>query len=551
MTTKISESNIQTSVLDSIIASTGPKILSIIVTNSSYVNLDDTAISLDGGYIKIIGTGFEEGIQLLINNVPATSVALISSTQLNVQLPARTAGTYDVYLVNQNGGVAISVSGITYSALPNWVTGSTLTESRPDVPISIQLVATSATLFTVAAGSTLPAGLALSSSGLLSGTVTGITVSTVYSFSIIATDLELQDSPRTFSITIKPVNIALGLAHFTTPFVAAYALTPTGFGTKFADPVTLPTGLGYDIDFTDTGDAVGIAHANSPYVTAYPWTSSGFGSKYTNPSVLPDANNGEGTGVSFNPSSNAIALSHSAQPFVNKTQVSVYQWNSSTGFGSKYANPATTTGIVDAGITSIRFSKTGQALAAGGNSGAFINIYQFTFASGFGTKYSNPGTTPANAVYGIMFSPNDSYVATAHVGSPFITVYPWNTSTGFGSKYANPATLPGGTGQSVDFHPTGASVALGHSLAGGVSVYPWSASGFGTRYTNPASFGSDYVNGVRFTPDGSRLALATDNFGTNVPIVFPWNNTTGFGTRFSNPATAATGSLRKVAFAQY
>jgi WD40 repeat protein len=383
----------------------------------------------------------------------------------------------------------------------------------------------------------------------LSGTVTGITVSTVYSFSIIATDLELQDSPRTFSITIKPVTLALGLAHFTTPFTTIYILTPTGFGTKFADPVTPPTGSGYDIDFTAAGDAVAIAHGNSPFVTAYPWTSNGFGSKYANPSPIPDANASEAQGVSFSPNNNSIALAHAAQPFVNKVQVSVYQWNSSTGFGSKYANPATTTGIVDAGISSIRFSKNGQALAAGGNAGAYINIYQFTFASGFGTKYSNPGTTPANAVYGIMFSPNDSYVATAHFGSPFITVYPWNASTGFGSKYANPATLPGGTGQSVDFHPTGASIALGHSLAGGVSVYPWSASGFGTRYTNPASFGSNYVEGARFTPDGSRLALATDNFGTNVPIVFPWNNTTGFGTRYTNPATAATGSLRKVAFA--
>jgi WD40 repeat protein len=150
-----------------------------------------------------------------------------------------------------------------------------------------------------------------------------------------------------------------------------------------------------------------------------------------------------------------------------------------------------------------------------------------------------------------MFSPNDLYVATAHFQTPFITVYPWNASTGFGSKYANPATLPSGTGQSVDFHPTGASIALGHSSGLGISVYQWSASGFGTRYTDPASFGASYALGVRFTPDGSRLALASENFGTRVPIVFPWSNTTGFGTRFSNPATPATGPLQKVAFVQY
>jgi len=47
----------------------------------------------------------------------------------------------------------------------------------------------------------LPTGLTLSSGGLLSGTVT-VETETVYNFTIVAIDAELQDSPRSFSINI-------------------------------------------------------------------------------------------------------------------------------------------------------------------------------------------------------------------------------------------------------------------------------------------------------------------------------------------------------------
>jgi len=42
----------------------------------------------------------------------------------------------------------------------------------------------------------------LTSGGLLSGTISGLTQNTVYSFTVVATDSENQDSPRTFTLTI-------------------------------------------------------------------------------------------------------------------------------------------------------------------------------------------------------------------------------------------------------------------------------------------------------------------------------------------------------------
>ena len=45
------------------------------------------------------------------------------------------------------------------------------------------------------------------------------------------------------------------------------------------------------------GSDIAVAHDTSPYISVYPW-SSGFGTKYANPATLPTGN---GYGVAFNP----------------------------------------------------------------------------------------------------------------------------------------------------------------------------------------------------------------------------------------------------------
>ena len=41
---------------------------------------------------------------------------------------------------------------------------------------------------------------------------------------------------------------------------------------------------------------IALAHATTPFVSAYPWSSSGFGAKFANPATLPT---GVGRGVAF------------------------------------------------------------------------------------------------------------------------------------------------------------------------------------------------------------------------------------------------------------
>jgi hypothetical protein len=124
----------------------------------------------------------------------------------------------------------------------------------------------------------------------------------------------------------------IAVAHPTTPFISAYPWSNIGFGAKFTNPATLPTGNGNGVAFSPSGNDIAVAHTTSPFITAYPWSGSGFGTKYTNPATLPAST---GNGVAFSPDGANIAVGHSITPFIT-----AYPWSGS-GFGTKYADPAT------------------------------------------------------------------------------------------------------------------------------------------------------------------------------------------------------------------
>jgi len=187
-------------------ATTVPKISSIQITSSTYVATSATAVSNTGGYIVLNGSGFVSGAQVIIGTKSATSIGFVNANQLQVQVPAQTNGTYIVYVTNPDGGVAINVPGLTYNDFPVWSSGSTLAQQVQGNAISLQLAATDSTgtvTYSLASGSSLPPGLSLSSSGLLSGTVTGLSVTTVYNFTINAVDIYTQATAQAFTVTIS------------------------------------------------------------------------------------------------------------------------------------------------------------------------------------------------------------------------------------------------------------------------------------------------------------------------------------------------------------
>ena len=189
------------------IGGSGSIITNVIITDSSYNVVDDTAVSTAGGYIKVIGTGFLIGCVVYTQGTAATTTTFVSATEVRAELPSNSSGTLLLYLVNPDNSAAIYLSGVVFSGVPAWSTDATLTAAYEQVSYSQALIATGdATVsYSLKSGSTLPDGVTLNpTTGVLSGTTPVIASgSTTYTFTIIATDGQNQDTERLFSLTIN------------------------------------------------------------------------------------------------------------------------------------------------------------------------------------------------------------------------------------------------------------------------------------------------------------------------------------------------------------
>ena len=138
----------------------------------------------------------------------ADSVTFTSATSIAAQFTLATDGTYFIRVENNDGNAVRSSSALlTVSDAPAWVTsaGSLGSFSGGSSIGTITLTATNSTGMTLQSGS-LPGGISLntgSGSSTLTGTESGATADTTYSFTIRATDAEGQTADRAFSITIS------------------------------------------------------------------------------------------------------------------------------------------------------------------------------------------------------------------------------------------------------------------------------------------------------------------------------------------------------------
>jgi hypothetical protein len=92
-----------------------PRVLSIVVTDSSYVATGASTLSTSGGYVKITGAGFVAGCSVFFGSTSAVAVTVTSAQELRVQAPARPAGKYIVYVANTDGTTGLYVQGVTYA----------------------------------------------------------------------------------------------------------------------------------------------------------------------------------------------------------------------------------------------------------------------------------------------------------------------------------------------------------------------------------------------------------------------------------------------------
>lgn len=237
----------------SVTTSVGTSITSVIVTDSSYNNLDDTAISNTlGGYAKIIGTNFQSGCTVYINGSSVTST-FVNSNEVRIVVPATSTGTYSLMLFNPDGTGAIYLN-LTFSTEPTFTTAAgSLGNVYEYTSFSNTVAATGNTPVTFSLYSgTLPPNVILYSNGVISGTTPAEAGQTTYSFVIKATDVENQDSTRTFNITINtdvvtwssPANNTTYTISNTSPISNVVLSATSGAGKSLTYTVnSLPSGL--------------------------------------------------------------------------------------------------------------------------------------------------------------------------------------------------------------------------------------------------------------------------------------------------------------------
>lgn len=238
------------------------------------------------------------------------------------------------------------------------------------------------------------------------------------------------------SIGFGPNNDVVTVGHQTSPYISTYPISyATGFGTKYANPGTAVPSTPYGSRFTSKGNELGIAGSVTPRWNVYAWSNAtGYGTRYSN---------------------SYSELSIAAQGgYWNSTGTKYISGGSQAGnYGPMYFDHVEGGGFtsmvfpgtqVPGTIYGTRFNKSNNALVTGHSTTPFISAYQWDNTTGFGTKYANPATLATNYTIGSSFTPSETDVVSGVVQNPNnVTAWKWSNANGFGTKYANPATAPG------------------------------------------------------------------------------------------------------------
>jgi hypothetical protein len=235
-----------------------------------------------GAALADVAVGSSYSVQLSASN--AVSYALKAGSSLPAGLSMTTGGLVTgtvaaaattTFTVTATGNAANATVDRTFTqlvaAVPVWTTGAALTDVLTGVAITtVNFAATNAVSYAVKSGSTLPAGIALSSAGALTGTPT---VAGSYSFVVTATgasSVAVADRTFTWVVATPPVwTTAADLADATQgSAMTAVQLTATSAASyAVKSGSTLPAGVSLSSAGALTGTPT-VAGSYSFVVTA-------------------------------------------------------------------------------------------------------------------------------------------------------------------------------------------------------------------------------------------------------------------------------------------
>ena len=172
----------------------------------SVIENTQTAVTITGTNFKDSSTPpFVDAINSSTGAiVTADSVSFTNTTTVVATFTLPVDGTYFLRLENTDGIACSSGTALlTVSDAPAWPTSAgSLGTVGAAGSVNFTVAATNATSFAKTSGS-FPGGVTINNSGVISGTESGSTQTTTYTFTIRATDAQGQTADRQFTITIS------------------------------------------------------------------------------------------------------------------------------------------------------------------------------------------------------------------------------------------------------------------------------------------------------------------------------------------------------------
>jgi hypothetical protein len=181
------------------------------VTFPTISSISPTVIENTQTAVTITGTNFQsiptvDAINASTGAITtADSVSFTSATTIVATFTLSVDGTYYLRAENNDGLAVRSTNALlTVSDAPAWTTAAgSLGTVIAAGSVNFTVAATNATSFAKTSGS-FPGGVSINAStGVISGTESGSTASTTYTFTIRATDAQGQTADRQFTITIS------------------------------------------------------------------------------------------------------------------------------------------------------------------------------------------------------------------------------------------------------------------------------------------------------------------------------------------------------------
>lgn len=277
------------------------------------------------------------------------------------------------------------------------------------------------------------------------------------------------------------------------------------------------------------------SQSSSTSVRSFKFTETGgFGTQHTASVSL----SGNALSVAMHPSGTFVAVGVSG----NSPYVQVFNYTKASGFGTALSNPQS---LPNGTVVDADYNQAGTilALCEGNTQNPYMSVYRVNSNGTLGAKFSNPQFNYGSPGKGIAIDA-DSYGLFQSMGSVYHTNnydLAGTTATGFGTYRTldltqQVVTVPERSLAVTNTSTTGfKSYAICNSSSPYVKAYKYSATSngltFSTGYSNPQVGISGQVSGVTFAPNDNAIFCASQS--SPFLVAYAWTVTGGFGTRFT------------------